>query len=73
MCFEICSRKLLDAHRLNLKSLHMNPTMGYGLLQPMVELSSGTTGSAAPTSSEVCVFEDLSLCSMSLRAGRLFS
>lgn len=37
MCFETCSRNLLDAHRLNLKSLHMNPTMGYGLLQPIVE------------------------------------
>lgn len=67
MCFETCSRKLLGAHRLNLKSWHMSPTMGYGLLQPIVELSSCTTGSAAPTSSELCVFEDLCLCSMSLR------
>lgn len=43
MCFETCSRKLLDAHRLNLKSMvhmHMDSTMGCSRPQPIVELSS---------------------------------
>lgn len=65
MCFETCSRKLLVAHRLNLKS-----GGAYGIRRWVTAYCSPSSncgprrGSAAPTSSEVCVFEVLCLCSM---------